>query len=1322
MNEVKIIVGISVLLVSVLFVNEAFAQPTEIWFWNSQDVIDDNPNITSTTNTNDITCFIGLPSTQTIGKCYLFKSFNATEVSGLNVTTTWSAEVSGIQTGENRIDVRDGLYSLGDTDFPQNATFPVSKGNGLLLRAFESFGDGSVPQRTDNFIMPFANQSSTGFVTVFFETDDTDNFPANSNQLHLNNFTMTFFASWKFGTDEGSVNRNGDFASDGCTEGCGDFTGHGFLDLTDITPPIITLLGENPQQSLKGSTYGEQGATCIDAIFGDNSANIVVDSSAVDTNTIGSFIVTYDCTDTSPNTNIAIQVTRTVNVIQLGGGGGYALSNPSGSGGIGTGVSKLSDLPPLVQPTAPPTDVDRALSFFDQLNSLFDFDRPQEQVTIPDAPTTPTTPAPTPEPDQRESFVDRIRDFFSSLFGFIFGYELIPVAFGSDLNTTDVLHRLSESRFASGGIEVQQVNKTIGQNLGSAVPLTFPDPIISTYNATWQYREHNRGGSDSGLMWVLDCNSISPDLRCEGGQDGLEMLDLDNAKLPDLELVGSDWYFFKTFESPDPIFWDDIRVNFPTRPQVENGTADTSLLNSTLSIFDGAYDRRSNTDFPDGQPIALKGNGLLHECDRRIGTHSSTQNYICRQPDGSFPNPLFNSTTGFITVMFKRVQCDTCGGHTRIQSVEQRNVMKWDFVPVANTIVRELEGTTGDHGLVTAGSFTIDDPVEGRFDLDFTKSMTIDPTNNLIYGLFKTRANSFDNQNVALGLINHVTGTVQLIKILAGAFTGLQFNHDGELRAVCDNDCDRVTIVSPHTHLFDPQDYVAINKTTGKITNLCNTGLDNNISDREFTLGQDTDTETMIISGGSRFFGFDPVVRSIDNESTCALSTITITGFDVGNEEGNTALAYHTGDDLFYGMFGSGADSVDFFSQNSTGFRTQIANDPFFGDAQSGLAFFYDIGDVVPAVLTLLGNDPQDVDQFTTYVDAGATCLDNFDGVCDGSIVTVNPVNTNIVDTYIVTYDHQDTSGNDAVQLTRTVNVIDKEAPVITIIGDAIIEVAQGATYVDQGATATDNVDGDVTSSISTINPVNTSIIDAYFVTYIVTDSNGNTGNLSRTVIVVSPSEITGGGITSGAGSVGDPFTVADFTQQQLAFQQSLDDALSRIADTEASPIEAIIQTFFEFIVIDTTHDQLTLNSFLDGERLGFRWSSPDDIVIVSAVTAPSPFTITFEKLPVVKQGSPFVSTNFILYQLEVPRQQCGMGITQNCVEKVRYEIPVTLNAVIDGVQVSNTGTITVDLTDELIDPILLILMATFSIPLIGVIIQRARGRPSIEAIRRVAS
>jgi len=74
----------------------------------------------------------------------------------------------------------------------------------------------------------------------------------------------------------------------------------------DITVPIITLTGANPQTIELGSAYIELNATT------DDGSTVEINSTAVDTSTLGSYTVTYNATD---GTNQAIQVTRTVSVV-----------------------------------------------------------------------------------------------------------------------------------------------------------------------------------------------------------------------------------------------------------------------------------------------------------------------------------------------------------------------------------------------------------------------------------------------------------------------------------------------------------------------------------------------------------------------------------------------------------------------------------------------------------------------------------------------------------------------------------------------------------------------------------------------------------------------------------------------------------------------------------------------------------------------------------------------------------------------------------------------------------------------------------------------
>ena len=166
------------------------------------------------------------------------------------------------------------------------------------------------------------------------------------------------------------------------------------------------------------------------------------------------------------------------------------------------------------------------------------------------------------------------------------------------------------------------------------------------------------------------------------------------------------------------------------------------------------------------------------------------------------------------------------------------------------------------------------------------------------------------------------------------------------------------------------------------------------------------------------------------------------------------------------------------------------------------------VADTTAPVITLNSESNVSLNVGDTYTDAGATATDNVDGDLTANIITENPVNTTIAGTYTVTYDVNDTAGNSAVQVARTVVVkedvvLDTEAPIITLLGESPITVIVGTRYVDLGAIATDNVDGNVTANIITRNTVDTTTVGTYTVTYDVNDTVGNDATqITRNVIV----------------------------------------------------------------------------------------------------------------------------------------------------------------------------------------------------------------------------
>ena len=152
--------------------------------------------------------------------------------------------------------------------------------------------------------------------------------------------------------------------------------------------------------------------------------------------------------------------------------------------------------------------------------------------------------------------------------------------------------------------------------------------------------------------------------------------------------------------------------------------------------------------------------------------------------------------------------------------------------------------------------------------------------------------------------------------------------------------------------------------------------------------------------------------------------------------------------------------------------------------------------DVVPPVITVLGDNPATVELGSTYTDAGATAMDAFRGTT--SVSSTGNVDTSTIGSYTITYSSSDLDGNTATA-TRTVNVVDTTAPVVTVTGAATVTVELGGTYTESGATASD-ASGSV--SVETSGSVDTNALGAYTITYSSSDASGNTGSATRTVNV----------------------------------------------------------------------------------------------------------------------------------------------------------------------------------------------------------------------------
>ncbi len=176
------------------------------------------------------------------------------------------------------------------------------------------------------------------------------------------------------------------------------------------------------------------------------------------------------------------------------------------------------------------------------------------------------------------------------------------------------------------------------------------------------------------------------------------------------------------------------------------------------------------------------------------------------------------------------------------------------------------------------------------------------------------------------------------------------------------------------------------------------------------------------------------------------------------------------------------------------------------GNAATPVTRQVDVVDTTSPIISMNGTSPVTVECGASYTDEGATA----DDACVGALTpnAAGTVDTAVVGSYTVTYTISDPSGNNATPVVRQVDVVDALKPVITVLGDAVVYVAQGDPYTDAGATADDQCDGDLTGSISAVNPVDTNTPGTYFVTYDVTDAHGNAAvQVTREVIVYDTSQ-----------------------------------------------------------------------------------------------------------------------------------------------------------------------------------------------------------------------
>ena len=291
-------------------------------------------------------------------------------------------------------------------------------------------------------------------------------------------------------------------------------------------------------------------------------------------------------------------------------------------------------------------------------------------------------------------------------------------------------------------------------------------------------------------------------------------------------------------------------------------------------------------------------------------------------------------------------------------------------------------------------------------------------------------------------------------------------------------------------------------------------------------------------SSGLEIDAFHDFVLTADSVDSAAFSErllvttgkgyVTLTSVDSNSflqpNAGTGANAIGVSDQVVYDSFSTDNRAV---TVDSSGLPSVLAAaaDPdnqvfdwYYLDAQDG----YDISgtqaftmtaigggggaDITAPIISLTGASPLSININDVYTDAGATAIDDVDGDITANIVTINSVNTALSGSYAVTYNVSDAAANAAITVVRTVVVVDDQAPVITVTGPAAVTFKAGSTYVEQGATWTDNLDGTGDATIGG-DAVNNLAVGTYTVRYNHTDNDGNPAIEATRVVTVEALE-----------------------------------------------------------------------------------------------------------------------------------------------------------------------------------------------------------------------
>jgi len=884
------------------------------------------------------------------------------------------------------------------------------------------------------------------------------------------------------------------------------------VNVMDTTPPVITLLGQNPMSLLPGSPYVEPGYTATDNYDGDITANVAVTGS-VDHNTLGTYTLYYNVSDS--NGNPAEEKTRTVNVVEDGPpvitlSGLNPMTLEVGTPYVEPGYTATDDIDGNLTANVVVTgSVNHTVlgSYTLRYNVSDSAENPAQEktrvVNVMDttAPVIVLSGANTMTLEAGTAYVEPGYSATDNYDGDLTGDVVVT---GTVDHTTLGSYTLRYNVSDSSGNPAQEKTRTINVvdttapviTLSGDNPLTLEvgTPYVEPgYAATDNYDgdisadvvitgsvDHTFPGSYA-LKYNVEDSSGNP------ATEKTRVVNVVDTAPPVITLSGENPMTLELgtpYAEPGYSATDNDDGNL-TGEVVVTGSVDHMVVGSYIlhynvsdSSGNPAEEKTRTVDITDTRPpvITLEGdNPVTVECGTPYQEpgYTATDNY-----DGDITENVVikgavdHTYPGSYALKY---DVEDSSGNTAVEKTRVVNVVDTEG-PVI-TLLGDNPMTVEVGTPYAEAGYTAADNCDGEVTADVVVTGSVDHTVVGSYTLHYNVSDWYGNEAEQKVRTVNVVDTSAPVITLSGddpltLEVGTAYEEPGYTATDnCDGDITEQVDVSGSV------DHTALGSYT----------LHYNVSDSS---GNPAEEKT----------------RTVNVVDTTA-PVITLSGDDpltleVGTayeEPGYTATDNYDGD-ITAEVEVSG--SVDHAVLGSYTLHYNVS-DSSGNPAEENTRTVNVVDGTAPAI-TLSGDDPLTLEVGTAYEEPGYTATDNYDGDITERVEATGSVDHTVLGSYTLQYNVSDSSGNPAEEKTRTVNVVDSTAPAITLTGDDPLTLEVGTAYEEPGYTATDNYDGDITPEVEVNGSVNHEVVGTYTLHYNVSDSSGNPADeKTRTVNVV---------------------------------------------------------------------------------------------------------------------------------------------------------------------------------------------------------------------------